>query len=164
MVLSQSLPVINVVTGLCDRTPIDDAFTLVEYGINDFIHECHVRKKQRQQYLTNTQYESLPHAAMLGSKGCVELQTNTSAPGSRPHLSLVQLTKPLAISACALTKFVPLTLYILEGHPRLETKYMKLFMKESASKLLRTSMWMARELKYVNIPAPSLDLPSTDLN
>ena len=134
-------------TWLCDRTLIDDAFTLAEHGMEDFVRECHVMKEQRQQYLTNTPYEPLPHAAMVGSKGRVELPINTSALCSRAHLSLVQLTKAPGYLCLCTDEVRP----IVTVDPRLETKRMKAFMKESASKLLRTSMWMARDLKHVTI-------------
>ena len=149
VVRCQSFPDINVVTGLCDRTPIDDTFTLAEYGMKDFIHECHVRKKQHQQCLTNTQYESLPHATMVGSKGCVKLPINTSAPCSRPHFSLVQLTKAPGY-LCLCTDEVRSIVTVDLG-------------RESASKLLRTSMWMARDLKHVYIQPHLLTCPRLTL-
>ena len=128
--------------------------------MEDFVRECHVRKKQRQHYLTNTPYESLPHAAMVGSKGRVELPINTSAPCSRPHLSLDQAPGYLCLCFEEVRPIVIVDLgrASTPGNKTDEAVYEGIGLQAAKNLNVNGSRLETREYT-----APSLDLPAIDL-
>ena len=121
-------------------------------------------RNSAKQYLANSSYESLPHTTMVGSKGRVEISVNTSAPDSRPNLSLVQLKKTPGYLCLCIDEIRPIVTVDLGRAPTPGNKEDEAIYEGLGLQAAENLNLIGLGLETRQYTTPSLDLPAFDLN